>query len=134
MLEFPRVDVERSRDDVRTEVDTYRLLGPHGRLVRMLRHSETGLVLEYMPNGTVEEYLNKHHHHVSMDQRRQWAREAADGLHFLHSHQILHCDVKSRNFLLDLHLSLKIADFSGSCRLGCKAAFSESTRFRLLRD
>jgi hypothetical protein len=50
------------------EAEIYGRLGPHDRLVPMLGYSEEGLVLEYMENGTLKDYLRKHHN-VTIDQR-----------------------------------------------------------------
>jgi hypothetical protein len=41
---------------------------PHDRLLPMLGYSEEGLVLEYMENGTLKDYLRKHHN-VTIDRR-----------------------------------------------------------------
>ena len=133
VLKSPRADEESSHKDIKREAEIYRRLGPHDRLVPMLGYSEEGLVLEYMENGTLEDYLRKHHN-VTMDQRLRWAQEAAEGLQLLHSHGIIHCDTKPRNFLLDTGLNLKIADFSGSCKKGSTPHASESTRYYLPRD
>ncbi len=133
VLKSPRPDEERSCIDIEMEARIYRLLGPHDRLVAMLGYSPTGLVLEYMENGNVREYLMEHKH-VTMEQRLRWAQEAAEGLQLLHSHGIIHCDTKPRNFLLDTALSLKIVDFSGSSFAGCTSYACESTRYYLPRD
>jgi serine/threonine protein kinase len=133
VLKSPRPDEERSYKDIEMEAKIYRRLGPHHRLVPMLGHSEKGLVLQYMENGTIKDYLGEHHN-VAVDQRLRWAQEAAEGLQLLHSHGIIHCDTKPRNLLLDTDLSLKIADFSGSCVQGSESYACESTRYYLPRD
>lgn len=133
VLKSPRSDEERACKDIETEANIYRLLGPHDRLVPMLGYSEAGLILEYMGNGNVKDYLTKHPN-VAIYQRLRWAQEAAEGLQLLHSQGIIHCDTKPRNFLLDKNLHLKIADFSGSCVEGSTLHACESTRYYLPRD
>lgn len=133
VIKSPRPSEERSSRDTETEAKIYQLLGPHDRLVPMLGHSAEGLRLEYMENGTVKDYLREHED-VSLEQRQRWVREAIEGLDLLHSHGIIHCDFKPRNFLLDASLSLKIADFSGSSYDGSKSYCCEGTRYYLPRD
>jgi serine/threonine protein kinase len=130
VLKSPRPDEESA---CKMEATIYELLGRHNRLVPMLGYSSEGLNLEYMENGNVRDYL-KEHKDVSMEQRLQWAQEAAEGLQLLHSRGIIHCDTKPRNFLLDANLNLKIADFAGSCFKGSKSYACESSRYYLPRD
>lgn len=77
---------------------------------------EPSLTVEYMPNGCLKDSLRSHNDETSVPQRTQWVREAAEDLHFLHSANVIHCDVELRNFLLEAELSLGIANFSGSSR------------------
>lgn len=130
---YPGPDQEMAAKDIEREASIYRLLGPHPRLVPMLGHTSEGLSLEYMESGNVKEYVREHQD-VPMEQRLKWAREAAEGLELLHSHGIIHCDTKPRNFLLDGNLNLKITDFSGSSCQGAKSNACESSRFYLPRD
>lgn len=52
---------------------------------------------------------------ISRPLQVNWARHATEGLlHFLHESDIFHCDVNPHNFVLDISLNLKIANFSGS--------------------
>jgi serine/threonine protein kinase len=129
----PGPDEVESCKDIEMEAKIYRLLGPHDRLVPLLGHSQAGLVLGYMENRNVRDYLREHHN-VTMDRRLRWAQETADGLQLLHSRGIVHCDTKPRNFLLDTGLSVKIADFSGSSLGGSASRACESTRCYLPRD
>jgi len=95
---------------------------------------EEGLILEYMSNGSLKDYLCEHNHTISMKQRLLWACQAAEGLHVLHSKGVIHCDMKPGNFLLDADLGLKIADFGGSSFNGSWSSACEGTRFWLPRD
>ncbi|WEW56964.1 hypothetical protein PRK78_002423 [Emydomyces testavorans] len=127
-------DEEQHRLDIAFEATVYEKLGPHDRLVKFLGHSDKGLVLEYMENGCLRDYLTKHHRNTPMSQRLKWASQAAEGLQLLHANHIIHCDVKPRNYLLDNNLNLKIIDFSGSVTPGSKPRSCEGTRYYLPRD
>lgn len=92
---------------------------------------EGGLILEYMPNGKLREYLQTAAANLSLNQRLQWACDAAEALHLIHSYKIIHCHVKPENFLLDSKLRLRIIDFSGSSINGSYFSAVESVRFCL---
>lgn len=105
------------RREIAIEARIYQRLGEHPRLVsfKYWDAQTFTLTLEFMPNGTLKQYYAKtHSEDISGAQKLRWVVQAADALHVLHSAGVIHCDVGPRNFLLDEHLSLKIADFSGS--------------------
>ncbi|PAN37199.1 hypothetical protein PAHAL_7G075300 [Panicum hallii] len=89
----------------------------HRNLVRLLGFCNEGkerlLVYEFMVNGSLNRFLFG-------DVRLQWnlraqlALEVARGLLYLHeecSTQIIHCDIKPQNILLDGNFTAKISDF-----------------------
>jgi len=89
----------------------------HRNLVRLLGFCNEGkeklLVYEFMVNGSLDRFLFG-------DVRLQWnlraqlALEVARGLLYLHeecSSQIIHCDIKPQNILLDGNFTAKISDF-----------------------
>jgi serine/threonine protein kinase len=119
------------RRDMTTEFQIYERLGPHPRLVKIISWDPENcvLIMEYMPNGSLKDYLCEHNDKVSKSQRLQWAREAAEGLQRLHSANVIHCDVEPKNFLLDSDLGLKIADFSGSSLDGSQPSACAGVRF-----
>jgi serine/threonine protein kinase len=55
---------------------------------------------------------------------RKWSKQAAEGLAFLHGHQIIHADVGCHNMLLDSTNVLKLCDFAGSSVHGSPASSS----------
>ncbi|OWM78796.1 hypothetical protein CDL15_Pgr002967 [Punica granatum] len=78
------------------------------------------LVYEFIPNGTLYEYLHDPEFPVSWEARLRIATEVASGLFYLHSSAsipIYHRDIKSSNILLDEKHRAKIADF-GTSRSG----------------
>ncbi|KAB1210630.1 Wall-associated receptor kinase-like 9 [Morella rubra] len=77
------------------------------------------LVYEFIPNGTLSQYLNGENEEfpVTWDMRLRIATEVARALFYLHSaasSPIFHRDIKSTNILLDDKYRAKIADFGTS--------------------
>ncbi|XP_048132676.1 U-box domain-containing protein 33-like [Rhodamnia argentea] len=74
------------------------------------------LVYEYIPNGTLEDWLRSKNRAKQLPWRARIrvAMELCSVLAFLHSckpHSIVHGDVKPGNVLLDAHLVSKLSDF-----------------------
>ena len=87
------------------ESQIYAKLGYHPRLVKLISWDpdQYALTMEYMPNGSLEDYLAQNKD-IPITQRLQLVQEAAGGLQLLHSANVIHCDVAPKNFLLDAHL------------------------------
>ncbi|WVZ02832.1 hypothetical protein V8G54_023638 [Vigna mungo] len=86
------------------------------RLLGYVSNKETNLLLyEYMPNGSLGEWLHgAKGGHLRWEMRFKIAVEAARGLCYLHhdcSPLIIHRDVKSNNILLDADFEAHVADF-----------------------
>ncbi|AEO63877.1 uncharacterized protein THITE_2109473 [Thermothielavioides terrestris NRRL 8126] len=130
-------DYEVCLRDLEREFRVYQKLPQHDRLLQLIRYSpEEGLVLQYMPRGNLRDHLPKAASAataITLHERLQWACDAAESLHLLHSHGIIHSDLKPENFLLDSNSRLKIIDFSGSSFDGIVGSAIESTRFFLPR-
>ncbi|XP_073157418.1 G-type lectin S-receptor-like serine/threonine-protein kinase LECRK3 [Henckelia pumila] len=89
----------------------------HKNLVQLLGYCDEGenrlLVYQYMSNGSIASFLFQNSR-PNWYQRVQIAFGTARGLCYLHeecSTQIIHCDVKPQNVLLDGSLVAKISDF-----------------------
>lgn len=65
------------------------------------------LVSKWMPDGNLMEYVGKH----SNTNRHDLLSDIAEGLHFLHSRNIIHGDLKGPNILIDGGGRARIADF-----------------------
>nr|XP_027096259.1 LRR receptor-like serine/threonine-protein kinase GSO1 [Coffea arabica] len=79
------------------------------------------LVLEYMPNGSLEKWLHVNHHVLSIMQRLDITIDVASGLEYLHygySTPIVHCDLKPGNILLDQDMVGHVCDFGIAKLLG----------------
>jgi len=96
----------------RRELRLGRLL-QHPHLIRIheLIEAEEGvaLAMEYLPGGSLAERLTKEGP-FPPDQVEEVALHALEALCYLHTHDIVHRDVKPSNLLLDAEGSLRLAD------------------------
>ncbi|XP_008245126.1 PREDICTED: G-type lectin S-receptor-like serine/threonine-protein kinase RLK1 [Prunus mume] len=90
----------------------------HKNLVRLLGYCLDGakklLVYEYMSNGSLADVLFTRERQPFWEERMGIARNIARGFLYLHEEcdtQIIHCDIKPQNILLDEFMCPKISDF-----------------------
>ena len=135
-------DKRFQRRQLKRELEVYqRLPTPHNRLIRIFGVSDDdddsdndrGLVFEYMPNGSLSAFLESETK-ISAAQQLKWCVEAAEAVVLLHSHGIIHADIRPENMVLDEMLGLRIIDLSGSSIDGKPPLSLESTRFYLPRN
>ncbi|KAF1950334.1 kinase-like protein [Byssothecium circinans] len=112
-LEYRRNVREAAVKGLHVEEQILRRLGQHPRIIRFIRKHEDGLLLEYLPNGSVEKYLRTVAPDAPLKQRLEWACQAAEALGYAHSKNVLHCDFSLGNLLLDSNLKIKLCDFQG---------------------
>lgn len=90
----------------------------HRNLVKIISTCSTlefkALILQYMPNGSLEKWLYSHIHYLDLIQRINIMTDVALALEYLH-HQCptpaVHCDLKPSNILIDEDMSAHVSDF-----------------------
>ena len=127
--------IEHGEKEFLTEVQVIGLTH-HKNLVRLVgfcnEKNHRLLVYELMKNGTLSDFLFGEGRRPSWDQRAEIVYGIARGLLYLHEEcetQIIHCDIKPQNVLLDKNYTAKIADF-GLAKLLDKDQTRTSTKVR----
>ncbi|KAM3239177.1 hypothetical protein P3L10_014211 [Capsicum annuum] len=107
-----------------TECEVLRSLR-HRNLVKVITSFSNldfkALVLDYMPNGSLELYLYSHNYFLDIKQRLGIMIDVACALEYLHhgcSLPVIHCDMKPSNVLLDEYMVAHLSDFGISKLLG----------------
>ncbi|ODN84358.1 hypothetical protein L202_00325 [Cryptococcus amylolentus CBS 6039] len=72
------------------------------------------LVLEHAPLGTLDRLLRTSPQLVGKKLFARWAREATEGLEWVHANGVVHGDIKPGNILLTADLHIRISDFGSS--------------------
>ncbi|KAH7317482.1 kinase-like domain-containing protein [Rhizoctonia solani] len=98
--------------------NVHRLMG-----VFIFKEQSIGMVSEWMGNGNLEEYLRKN---PNAD-RYYLSVQAASGLAYIHSQNVIHGDIKAINILVSLDRIVKLTDFGLSIMSESSVVFSVTT-------
>ncbi|KAK8071894.1 Serine threonine protein kinase [Apiospora saccharicola] len=113
VLKYP-LSPTQATDRLEVEKKLLEIVGPHERILQLKGVSERGIYLERAINGNLADYLlDPDHLAPSISQRLSWCRQAAEAVAFVHSRNIIHCDIQPTNLLLNKELHLKLSDFQG---------------------
>ncbi|CAH0716296.1 unnamed protein product, partial [Brenthis ino] len=115
-LKGEMVAVKKLRDKSEADIKHLRKLN-HENIVRFRGVCTVTpfhcVIMEYCQYGPLFEFL---HSGVSFTPKQivRWARDIALGMSYLHSHKIIHRDLKSPNVLIADNLVVKVSDFGTS--------------------
>ncbi|KAI9848549.1 MAG: hypothetical protein M1837_007218 [Sclerophora amabilis] len=109
VLKYPHF--KGTSDALRIESKILQRLGKHPRIVEFKGEHDDGVLIEYAPNGSLEQYLKETE--VPMKEKIRLAKEAAEGVAYVHQSNVLICDIHVRNIVLDAELHVKLCDFQG---------------------
>ncbi|XP_044540475.1 tyrosine-protein kinase JAK3-like, partial [Gracilinanus agilis] len=69
------------------------------------------LVMEYLPNGCLRDYLQRHRAHLDPCFLLLYAAQICKGMEYLGSQRYVHRDLANRNILVESESHVKIGDF-----------------------
>ncbi|XP_071703283.1 serine/threonine-protein kinase STY46-like isoform X2 [Rutidosis leptorrhynchoides] len=105
---------EASEDEFCHEVSMLREV-QHKNVVRFIgactKQPNLCIITEYMPGGSLFDYLHKNHHTLTLVQLVEFAIDVCRGMEYLHQNNIIHRDLKTANLLMDSNNVVKVADF-----------------------
>jgi len=115
-VKLPKSYLSGCNDDedgvIQREKDIYLRLGKCDGVVPYLDLSGPGIVMVWMENGSLRDYLNKHQ--VTRSLQLSWFREMSQCLAIIHGHHVIVADINIRNFLVANDMSVKFSDFTES--------------------
>lgn len=110
------VAVKKVKDKSEADIKHLRKLN-HPNIVQFrgvcMQHPCYCIVMEYCPYGQLYDLL-KNGRQIAPNTAIDWSKQIANGMMYLHSHKIIHRDLKSPNVLLTYNDTLKISDFGTS--------------------
>uniref|UniRef100_A0A672PYV3 Tyrosine-protein kinase n=1 Tax=Sinocyclocheilus grahami TaxID=75366 RepID=A0A672PYV3_SINGR len=69
------------------------------------------LVMEYLPHGSLRDYLNKNRDRIDHKKLLHYASQICKGMEYLATKRYIHRDLATRNILVESEFKVKIGDF-----------------------
>lgn len=114
------IDANTNLDDLKQKLDreaslmamcqSPQIVKPHG----ICLDNGYSLVMEYLPKGSLYSVLHNPKEYLRWNIRWEIALDITKGLSYLHNINVVHCDIKSENIVLDHSYHAKITDFGFS--------------------
>ncbi|KAL3480338.1 kinase-like protein [Aspergillus californicus] len=104
---------EKEEHILQIEAQLLEVLGNHPRIIESYGLTEHGLSLEFAYGGNLNDFIVVRKADITLEQRLYWCNHDAEAVCYIHEKNILHCDINSRNFLLNYDCNLLLADFQG---------------------
>ncbi|CAH8455688.1 unnamed protein product [Schistosoma turkestanicum] len=105
---------EKTRQDFLTEANTLSQLD-HPNIVQLIglvtKSEPKMIVIEFMENGSMDNYLRRNGNTLSMEQLLYMLRDVACGMNYLSRLNFVHRDLAARNILVDKFNVCKVSDF-----------------------
>ena len=98
---------------IMAESQMYEVLGSHSRILTCFGLNEYGLKLKFAANGTVKEFIQSRPTLLSTKRKLIWCRQLAEAIVYVHSKNIIHCNISTSNVLIDDDFDVKLSDFQG---------------------
>ncbi|KAK9746504.1 Protein tyrosine and serine/threonine kinase [Popillia japonica] len=117
ILNNEEVAVKKVQDIKETDIKNLRKLN-HPNIVKFKGVCTQSpcfcVIMEYCPYGPLYDLLRNQHEIITPGRVVTWSKQIASGMHYLHSHKIIHRDLKSPNVLIGKDELIKISDFGTS--------------------
>ena len=129
------LNIEEGFKSFETECDVLSSIR-HRNLVKIISSCSSidfkALVLEYMPNGSLQKWLYSHNYFLDMLERLSMMIDVALSLEYLHHgcpFPVVHCDLKPSNILLNKDKVALVSDFGISKFLGNEDSMTQTMTF-----
>jgi len=96
------------------EMAVYERLGMHESILPYYGTLDGSVMLRFAPYGTLRQYLACPRHNPTLQTRLQWVEQVTEAIAFIHSKDVIHCDISCNNLFLGVDYSVMVGDFAGS--------------------
>jgi hypothetical protein len=73
------------------------------------------IVMEYAPNGTINDHYRRPFTHISLKLRSRWMMQIAQAMEYLHQNNIVHLHLEPKNILLNKDMICLLTGFGNCC-------------------
>ena len=134
VLKYCFPDDEDAVQNLEQEKNILEFLGHHPLIAHMHSVSESGLIFEYYPLGSLRDYYSKALAQPPYIHRLRWCQQVIEAVTFIHSKGVFHNDLSTRNILLSSDMNIKICDFGFATKQGESMRGMAETRYNRYRS